>query len=343
MRTLAAILVEMNRLIIDELEIPPLKPGQALVEIDYSGVCHTQLLEVRGFRGKDAFLPHCLGHEGSGKVVEIGAKVEKVKPGDHVILSWMKGSGANVPGTTYQWNGQTVNAGAITTFSRHAVISENRLTLLAKDFPLMEAALIGCALPTGLGAVFNTAQPRPGQSLAVFGCGGIGLCAIRGAAISGCAPLIAIDLIASKLEAAKQMGATHCIDASKTDALQEIAKLGPLDFAIEASGSPIAMQQAFTAVRPQGGTAVIVGNARFGTQLTIDPAQFNQGKRLLGTWGGDNQPDVHFSRYCSLIQHGHLRLQPFLNKIYRLKELDAAITDLEKGAALRPILDLTQV
>jgi S-(hydroxymethyl)glutathione dehydrogenase / alcohol dehydrogenase len=343
MHTVAAILVEANRIVIEELEIPPLKPGQVLVEIDYSGVCHTQVLEVRGYRGKDSFLPHCLGHEGSGKVVEIGAKVEKVKQGDHVILSWMKGSGMNVPGTVYQWKGQAVNAGAITTFSRLALISENRLTVLPKEFPLKEAALIGCALPTGLGAVFNTAQPRPGQSLAVFGCGGIGLCAIRGAAISGCAPIIAIDLIASKLETARQLGATHCIDASKGDPLQEIAKLGPLDFAIEASGSPIAMQQALSAVRPQGGTAVIVGNARFGTQLSIDPGQFNQGKRLLGTWGGDNQPDVHFPRYCSLIQHGHVRLQPFLNKIYGLKELDTAINDLEKGAALRPILDLTQV
>ena len=222
------------------------------------------------------------------------------------------------------------------------MISENRLTLLPKGFPMKEAALIGCALPTGLGAVFNTAQPRPGQSLAVFGCGGIGLSAIHGATLTGCAPIIAIDLVASKLEAAKEFGATHCINASECDTLQELGKLGPLDFAIEASGSPVAMQQALQAVRSQGGAAVIVGNARFGAQLSLDPAQFNQGKRLLGTWGGDNQPDIHFPRYCNLIQHGQLALQPFLTKVYGLHEIEKAIEDLEKGAALRPILDLSR-
>ena len=142
---------------------------------------------------------------------------------------------------------------------------------------------------------------------------------------------------------AKQLGATHCIDASKTDPLQELAKLGPLDFAIEASGNTIAMQQAFSAIRPQGGIAVIVGNARFGSQLSIDPQLFNQGKKLLGTWGGDNQPDLHFSKYCKLIQNGHLNLRPFLNKCYSLQEVDTALSDLEKGAALRPILDLTRI
>src|SRR5579871_3523026 len=106
MRTIAAILVETNRIVVDELEIPSLKPGQVLVEIDYSGICHTQRLEVRGHRGVDPFLPHCLGHEGSGRVLETGPGVTKVKVGDRVILSWMKGSGANVPGTTYQWKSQ---------------------------------------------------------------------------------------------------------------------------------------------------------------------------------------------------------------------------------------------
>lgn len=106
MKTLAAILVETDRLVIDELQIPPLRPGQVLVEIKYSGVCHTQLLEVRGHRGKNAYLPHCLGHEGSGVVVEVGDEVEKVKVGDHVILSWIKGSGANVAGSIYDWKGR---------------------------------------------------------------------------------------------------------------------------------------------------------------------------------------------------------------------------------------------
>src|SRR4030095_10280615 len=116
-KTLAAVLVETGQpLALVELEIPALKPGQVLVEVSFSGVCHTQLLEARGYRGEDRFLPHCLGHEGSGIVRETGAGVTKVRRGDRVILSWMKGSGADVPGSTYAWNGRTVNSGAIATF-----------------------------------------------------------------------------------------------------------------------------------------------------------------------------------------------------------------------------------
>lgn len=340
MRTLAAILVDIDRLIIDEIELPPLKPGQVLVEIKYSGICHTQLLEVRGHRGKDPYLPHCLGHEGSGVVVEVGEKVEKVKPGDSVILSWIKGSGANVMGSVFDWKGQKVNAGAITTFSRYSIISENRLTPIAKDFPMKEAALLGCAIPTGLGVVFNTARPRAGESLAVFGCGGIGLCAIKGAAIAGCVPIIAVDINATKLEAAKAMGATHVIDASTQDPVEAIQKIGPLDHAIEASGSPVAMTQALRAVRPQGGSAVIVGNARQGQHLSFDPKEFNQGKRILGTWGGDNNPDLHYPRYCNLIRYGQLNPKPLLGHIYSLRQIEQALKDLEQGQVLRPMIDM---
>ena len=169
MKTEAAVLVELGQpLVLAELVIPPLKPGQVLVEVVFSGICHTQLLEIRGYRGQDRYLPHCLGHEGSGIVRQTGPSVTKVKSGDRVILSWIKGSGADVPGTTYRWEDRTVNAGAITTFSRYSVISENRLTLLPDGIEMREAAALGCAVPTGMGAIFNTARPRPGQSIAIF-------------------------------------------------------------------------------------------------------------------------------------------------------------------------------
>ncbi len=342
MRTPAAILVDIDRIVVDTIELPPLKPGQVLVEIKYSGVCHTQVLEVRGHRGKDLFLPHCLGHEGSGIVIEIGERVEKVKPNDPVILSWIKGSGANVAGSIFDWKGQKVNAGAITTFSRYSIISENRLTPIPKDFPLKEAALLGCAIPTGLGVVLNTAKPRAGESLAVFGCGGIGLCAIRGAAISGCVPIIAIDINPAKLETAKLMGATHIIDASKQDPIEAIQKIGVLDFAIEASGSPAAMNQALKSVRAQGGAAIVIGNARQGQHLTLDPKELNQGKRILGTWGGDNNPDIHYPRYCNLIRYGQFNPAPLIGKSYRLTQIEQALADLEQGQVLRPIIDMAE-
>ncbi len=341
MQTKAAILVNFNQVVIDEITLPPLKPGQVLVEIHYTGVCHTQLLEVRGKRGEDPFLPHCLGHEGSGIVLEVGAKVEKVKPGDRVILSWIKGSGANVLSSQFDWKGRTVNAGAITTFSRHSILSENRLTPIAKDFPLKEASLLGCAIPTGLGVVFNTARPQAGQSMAVFGCGGIGLCAIRGASIAGCVPIIAVDINPAKLLAAKSMGATHVIDASKQDPVEEIQKITTLDFSIEASGSPKAMNQALRSVRSQGGASVVVGNAPYGQQMELDPKELNQGKRILGTWGGDNVPDVHYPRYCNLIRYKQLDASPMLGNCYSLDEVERALSDLEMGTAIRPIIDLS--
>ncbi|MBI4577665.1 MAG: alcohol dehydrogenase catalytic domain-containing protein, partial [Planctomycetes bacterium] len=154
MRTLAAILVETARpLVLAELEVPPPGPGQVLVEVAYAAVCHTQLLEVRGHRGPDPYLPHCLGHEGSGRVRTTGPQVRKVASGDPVLLSWMRGSGAEVPGTSYSWGGRRVNAGGIATFGRLMLISENRLTVLPAGFPLRDAALFGCAVPTGAGAV----------------------------------------------------------------------------------------------------------------------------------------------------------------------------------------------
>lgn len=342
MRTLAAILTETGKpLTIDEIEIPSLKKGQVLVEIKYSGVCQNQLQETRGYRGKDEYLPHCLGHEGSGIIVAIGEGVEKVKEGDHVILSWIKGSGANVLGTQYDWNGKKVNAGSITTFSHYSVISENRVTPIPKDFPLKEAAFIGCAIPTGFGTIFNTAKPKSGQSIAIFGCGGVGLCALRGAVIAGCVPVIAIDIYATKLEHARLMGATHCINAAQEDPIQAIKKICSLDFAIEASGSPVAMDQALKSVRAQGGCAVVIGNARHGSVLSIDPKELNQGKRLLGTWGGDNTPDVHYPRYCNLISHGRLDLKPFMNNVYGLSQINEALADMERGNTFRPLIDMS--
>jgi S-(hydroxymethyl)glutathione dehydrogenase/alcohol dehydrogenase len=344
MKTPAAILVELAApLQIVDLEVPPLKPGQVLVEIAFSGVCHTQLGEVRGQRGPDPFLPHCLGHEASGWVRENGSGVTRVKVGQPVTLSWIKGPGANVAGSVYTWQGRNVNAGGVTTFSRFSVVSENRLTPLPDKFPLREAALLGCPVPTGIGAVFNTASPRPGQSLAVFGVGGVGCCAVAGAFLSGCQPIIAVDVNPWKLELARQFGATHTVlaeDATVVDKVTQLAD-GQLDFAIEVSGRPSVMQQALNAVRPQGGIAVVVGNARHGEKLEIDPRWLNQGKQLRGTWGGDNVPERDFPRYQRLVAAGRLRLEPLLGKSYALGEVNRALEELEQGTVARPILDMS--
>ncbi len=343
MKTLAAILVTPGQpLQLTELEVPVLRPGQVLVEIAYSGVCHTQLLEARGDRGPDQYLPHCLGHEGSGTVLEVGPAVAKCRPGDRVILSWMKGSGGDVPGTVYDSSIGKVNAGGLTTFQRHSVVSENRITPLPAAIPFRDAALLGCAVPTGAGAVWNTAGVEPGQSVAVFGTGGIGLCAVAAAASAGADPLIAVDINADRLALARQFGATVLIDASQDDPVEQIrtAAAGGVDIALEACGNPHVMGQALQAVRSRGGTVVVIGNAPYGEQLQIDPAQLNQGKRLLGTWGGDNDPDRDFPRYCELLVAGKLNVQPLMTKTYGLEAINEALADLQAGHVPRPVVEM---
>jgi S-(hydroxymethyl)glutathione dehydrogenase/alcohol dehydrogenase len=348
MKTTAAILTELARplesaLELVELELPALKPGQVLVEIKYSGVCHTQLMEVSGLRGKDPFLPHCLGHEGSGEIVEISAGVSHVKVGDTVILSWLKGAGANVPGCVYLWNGQKVNAGGITTFSKFAILSENRVSKLADGVSLKDAALIGCAVSTGVGSVFNTAAARAGQNAVVFGTGGIGLCAVIGARIAKCDKIIAVDVNQKKLELARTLGATHVIDANQGDPVKLIKEIcaNGADFAVEATGNVEVMKKALSAVRSQGGFAVVIGNAPAGNMLSIDPSEFNQGKQLRGTWGGDTSPERDFPRYCDLIRSGELNINHLRGEAYSLNNINQAMSDLKNGRAVRPLIDMS--
>ncbi len=343
MKTTAALLVTLDQpLELAEIEIPALKPGQALVEIAFSGVCHTQVLEARGRRGPDPYVPHCLGHEGSGTVLETGPGVTKVKAGDAVILSWIKGGGLNVPGCVYQWDGRAVNAGGVTTFQRHAVVAENRLTPLPAGLGLRDAMMLGCALPTGLGAVVNTARPSAGQSLAVFGAGGIGQSAIAGAVVSGCVPVIAVDPNPLKRALALRFGATHTLDPLACDPVVEIRKLtgGGADHAIEATGLPAVMVQALECVRPQGGQAVVIGNAVRGQLIPLDPRLLNDGKSLLGCWGGDAVPDRDYPRFARLMTSGRIDVTALLSAPYRLEDINQALDDLEAGRVGRPVIDM---
>src|SRR6185437_9286893 len=179
-------------------------------------------------------------------------------------------------------------------------------------------------------------------SVAVFGVGGIGSCAVAAAALAGVVPVIAVDVNPDKLALARRLGATHAIDSRNTDPVAEIGKLcrGGVDFAIEATGLAPVMRQALACVRHQGGTAVVVGNARFGSTLEIDPRELNMGKRLLGTWGGDNVPDRDYPRYAKLLVSGRLDLEPLLSHGYGLADVNAALDDLERGRAARPLLEI---
>jgi S-(hydroxymethyl)glutathione dehydrogenase/alcohol dehydrogenase len=344
MKTVAAILVETGKpLALDEVDVPALRPGQVLVELAYSGACHTQVLEARGHRGEDKWLPHLLGHEGTGTVVDAGPGVARVKPGDRVVLSWIRGGGMEAGGAVYGWNGRPVNAGGVTTFQRHAVASENRLTPLPPGLPMDLGVLLGCAAPTGMGVVLNVGRVRAGDAVAVFGAGGIGLNAVMAAAHAGARPLIAVDPQPAKRELALAFGATDAVDPAGEDVLAAIRRIAPegLDVAVEATGRPAVMEQALRACRPQGGRAVIIGNARFGETLALDPGLFNQGKSLLGTWGGDSRPDRDYGRYGRLIASGRFDVRRLLSAPYRLEDVNRALDDLEAGRVGRPLIDMS--
>jgi len=344
MKTQAALLVATGRpLVTAEVEIPVLKPGQALVEIRYSGACGTQVMEWRGDKGEDKWVPHCLGHEGTGTVLEVGSAVTKVKVGNQVVLSWIKGNGIEAGGAVYEWDGKKVNAGGVTTFQRHAVVSENRMTLLPDGLAMDVAVLLGCAAPTGMGAIFNVLKAQAGESIAVFGTGGIGLNAVMAAALAGAMPVIAIDPSPTRRALAKIYGATHVIDPTGVDVIAEIKKVVPqgVDLAVEASGIPAVMEQAVNATRMQGGRAVVIGNAKHGAQLTLNPGVFNQGKSLLGTWGGDSVPDRDYLRLGRLLGSGRFPVRDLLSKPYALTQADQALQDLAAGIIGRPLIDMS--
>ena len=346
MKTIAAVLVETGKpLILTELEIPSLKHSQILVEVAYSGVCHSQLLEARGKRGPDRFLPHTLGHEGSGTVLEVGEGVTKVKRGDRVVLSWMKGSGADVPSTVYQSSEGFINSGAMSTFMRQTVTCENRVTPIPDAMPLREAALFGCAIPTGTGIVLNTAQVKPGSSVAVFGIGGIGLSVVLAAHLMNTTTLIAVDVFDHKLEQAREMGATHLINAREQNSLEIILGLTNgkgVDYALEAAGRPETMETAFESVRDHGGLCVVAGNLPHGERISLNPFDLIRGKRIVGTWGGETQPDHDIPIYVDLYLSGKLKLEKLITQIYGLDKVNQALVDLEHGRVGRALINMCQ-
>ena len=216
----AAIMVAQNQpLVIDTVDLPPeMGIGQVLVKLHVSGICGSQLGELAGVKGRDRYLPHLMGHEGSATVLEIGPGVKHVKPGDLVVLHWRKSAGIQADPPQYRWRGEPLNAGWVTTFNSYAVVSENRCTAIPADTDPEVAALFGCAVTTGFGVVENNAQVRIGESIVVFGAGGIGLNIIQASALVSAWPIIAVDLFDSRLELAKLLGATHTINSSIIDA-----------------------------------------------------------------------------------------------------------------------------
>lgn len=339
----AAILRKLGApLTIEEIEIPALLPGQVLVRIAYSGVCRSQLMEVRGKRGDDAWLPHLLGHEGAGVVLEIGEGVTKVVPGDSVIMGWLRAAGMEAPGAKYRIGSEVINAGRVTTFSTLSIVSENRLSILPTGIPMDVAVLFGCALPTGAGMVFNELKPDEGSSVAVIGLGGVGLSALMALAHFNCTHLIAIDPSVEKRALAQSFGATHAFNSHSPDLLEQVLKITPagVDACLEAGGSVQSIELGFSLIRKAGGKLLFASHPPEGEMIRISPHDLISGKQIAGSWGGASNPERDIPKLAALYQKGQFPLEKLLTGCYRLEQINEALADLESGKAGRPLIKM---
>ena len=331
----AAILVEQRKpLVVAEIELPrELEAGQVLVRIRCSGICGSQLGEIDGAKGEDRFLPHLLGHEGSGVVLEVGPGIRHVKAGDHVVLHWRKGLGIESAPPTYRWNNKIANAGWVTTFNEYAVVSENRLTAISADSDPEIAALFGCAVTTGFGVVVNDARLSIGESVVVYGAGGVGLNIVQAAALVSAYPIVAVDLFEQRLELARLLGATHTIDGRSTAAKRTIRDIiGPAgaDVFIDNTGNPDIIRFGYEAVKPQG-RVVLVGVPRKGSDTTLYTLPLHFGKSLRGSHGGEAEPHLDIPRYYELYRKGRLELKSLITQRFPLDDINDAIAAMRNG------------
>ncbi len=331
----AAVLTELKApLVIAELTMPEiLAIGQVLVKIHFSGICGSQLGEIDGAKGDDKFLPHLLGHEASGTVLDIGPGVKHVKIGDKVVLHWRKGLGIESETPHFTWEGRKVNAGWVTTFNEYAIVSENRVTAVPVDCDLEVAALFGCAVTTGFGVVENNAKVRIGESVVVFGAGGIGLNIIQAVSLVSGHPIIAVDLYDNRLELAKQMGADYVINSAAENPFVRIAEIlagRGLDVFIDNTGNPKIIEQGYE-LTSSGGRVILVGVPRKGDCIHIYSLPLHFGKILTGSHGGEAEPHKDIKRYLSIYHANRFDLRSLITEKHELSEINSAISNIKAG------------
>lgn len=333
LKTLAAILVEQKApLVVDEVEVPEPTFGQVLVRVLRSGVCGSQLGELDGKKGPDKWLPHLLGHEATGVVEQVGPHVTQVKPGDRVVLHWRPGAGVQAPTASYGWRGKKVNAGWVTTFQERTVVSENRVTKVPAELDPESGVLYGCALTTAFGCLANDARLKPGESVVVLGAGGVGLAVVLAAHLTGAHPIVAVDLQAHKLEAARRYGATQVYTSADAVALD-----GGADVVIENTGVPSVMSTAYRLAGPQG-RVVLVGVPDAGHALSIDTMPLHFGKVLTGSHGGEADPAYDIPRLVRLQLAGRFDPAGMISHRFPLAQVNDAIAAMRSGEAIRCVL-----
>ncbi|MCY1397226.1 S-(hydroxymethyl)glutathione dehydrogenase [compost metagenome] len=349
-------------LTIEEVGISKPGPREVLVRTVAVGVCHSDLHFVDGHYPHPA--PVVLGHEASGIVEQVGSLVRTVKPGDHVVTCLSAYCGHcehcvtghlslcvspetkrgkdEEPRLTYVQKPmpQFINLSA---YAEQMLVHENALVAIRRDMPLDRAALLGCAVTTGTGAVFNTAKVRPGETVAVLGCGGIGLAAINGAALAGASRIIAIDMLDSKLELAKQFGATDVINPKNGDPVQQVQELtrGGVHYSFECIGLKQTAEQAFSMLA-RGGCATVIGMIKPGVKLDIDPMLLLHERRIQGSFMGSNRFPVDLPRLTDFYMQGRLKLDEMISQRIRLEQINEAFDELRRGELARSVIVFDQ-
>jgi S-(hydroxymethyl)glutathione dehydrogenase / alcohol dehydrogenase len=336
MKTTAAILVQQRQpLVVEEIEIPPLAYGQVLVQVDSARICGSQIGEIDGVKGPDRFLPHLLGHEAGGTVLEIGPEVKHVKAGDRVVLHWRPGKGIQANPPVYKWNGKCVNAGWVTAFNNYAIVSENRLTVTPASVDFETCALLADTLTTGFGIINNDARIKIGESVVVIGCGGIGLGVVLGAKLAGAYPIIAVDIYDHKLKVAQAYGASHTINSNQTDFATAAEKIigSKADLVADGVAIPSVLEKSYE-LTGASGRCVVFGVMPIDQQLSINTLGLHFGKVLTGSHGGESKPAEDIPRYIRLMQSGAFDPSNFVSHRLRLEDINQGIDQMRAGEVI---------
>jgi S-(hydroxymethyl)glutathione dehydrogenase / alcohol dehydrogenase len=344
---------------IEQVDIDEPREHEVLVRTAASGVCHSDLHFVEGLYPYPA--PAILGHEAAGVVEKVGKAVTYLKAGDHVIscpsvfcgycdecMSGHPNRCSNRKATQrpkgdtprLSQGGKPVRQFSdLSTYAEKMLLHENALVKITNEIPLDRAALIGCGVTTGVGAVLNTARIEPGSTVAVFGCGGVGISAIQGARIAGARQIIAVDQFEGKLAMAKRFGATHTIDASGANAVEEIVKMtgGGVDYSFEAVGLKKLAEQCFECIKP-GGTATIIGMIPIGQKVELDGPAFLTERKIQGTMMGGNRFRIDMPRYIDYYLQQRLNLDDMISRRIKLEDVNEAFRAMKGGEVARSVI-----
>lgn len=336
----AVVLESLNSdVTIGDVQLTDLQYGQVLVKNIVSGLCGAQLQEIAGLKGNANFLPHLMGHEGCGIVLDIGAGVNTVKIGDKVVMHWRKGDGIEAPFPKYIYNNKEISSGKVTTLSEYSIVSENRLTAVPHDTPEELCALLGCGLTTALGVITNEANIKFGESVMILGSGGVGLNLIQGAKLASAYPIYAVDIVEEKRALCLNIGANYFIN-SKIDKIDT-----KVDVIIDTTGNPDVISNAISYLSGTG-RMILVGQPKPGQDIPIPNANKlfdGSGKLIKATQGGKTSPVEDIPRYINLYKAGMLDINKIITHRFNLEDINEAFKLLKSGKAGRIIININKI